>query len=260
MTYADQEFIPVEGQEETPNYPTAFGITFTPRVGGAVIGVLGLLGATYLLVNLVQPAWQQYQELKSSVESKQQQIQDQEQIRRQIKAKQAELVQAKQKNKQVLSLFANEKTLDTLLLDLNSFVKARNGTMTSYKPAEGDGQTTTDGVINDSSLGATVNGKLKRQTVNVEFEGSFDQVQSILRSFERLQSLLLVKDFKTEVADDQGLLINTLNGKSVPAIFKREDQKVVPGGKPTLKTSFKLEALIPASEEEAKAATAQPAQ
>ncbi len=64
MTYADQDFLPVEGQEEAPNYPTAFGITFTPRVSGIVFGLLGLAAAAYLLVNVVQPAWQQNQDLR----------------------------------------------------------------------------------------------------------------------------------------------------------------------------------------------------
>jgi len=63
MTYADQDFIP-EGQEENPNYPTAFGITFTPQVGGILFGVLGLLGSLYLFLNVVQPAWENYQKLR----------------------------------------------------------------------------------------------------------------------------------------------------------------------------------------------------
>jgi len=257
MTYADQEFIPAEGQEETPNYPTAFGITFTPRVGGIVIAVLGLLGATYLLMNVVQPTWEEYQSLQSSVQDKENQIQGQKQLQQQIKAKQAELVKAKQQNKQVLGLFTNEKALDTLLLDINSPVKSRNGTLVSFKP-EANNPQQPDGsdIVNDGSLGPLVNGKLKRERINVELKGNFDQVQSILRSFERLQTLLLIRDFKAELDDDQGLLINVANGKSVPAIFKKEDNKVIPGGKPTLRTTFTLEALSPVTNEEAQETTA----
>jgi type IV pilus assembly protein PilO len=259
MTYADEIGIPGEGQEDTPSYPTAFGITFTPRIGGAICGVLGLLGATYLLLNVVQPAWQQYQDLNTSVEDKKAQLQQQQQIQKQIKDTEAKLAQAKQQNKQVLSLFANEKTLNTLLLNLNSFVKDRKGTLVRFEPAQ---EPEANAVVNDGSLGPQVNGKLKRKVVNVELEGSFDQVQSILRSFERLQSLLLVKDFKTELKDDQGFLINPQNNKVTPAIFKREDNKVVPGGKPTIKSTFKLEALSPVTEEQeaAKNAAAKPAQ
>lgn len=259
MTYADEIGIPGEGQEEAPNYPTAFGITFTPRVAGVTFGVLGLLAATYLLLNVVQPAWQRYQELQSSVADKKSQIQQQEEIQRQIREKQAQLVQAKQRNKQVLNLFASEKTLDTLLLNLNSFVKARNGTLVNYEPVpeqagqQASGQDTT-GVVNDGSLGAEVNGKLKRKVYNVVLDGSFDQVQSMLRSFERLQSLLVVKDLKSELHDKPGFLINTLNGRATPAVFRTEENnKVVPGGKPTIRTTFKLEALTPVTEEDTQA-------
>jgi hypothetical protein len=74
-----------------------------------------------------------------------------------------------------------------------------------------------------------------------------------MRSFERLQSLLLVRDFKIERADDLVVLINTDNGKSVLGVRKRENQqKVIPGGKPTLKATFKLDALTPVKQEAPK--------
>ncbi len=240
MTYADEEFILADGQEETPDYPKAFGITFTPRVGGIVIGVLGLLGATYLLVNAVQPSWQRYQELEASVENKEQQIQQKQKIQQQIRETTAKLEQAKQENQQVLSLFANEKTLDTLLLDLNSFVKDRRGSLTNYEPAQ-----EAEAVVNDGSYGAAVNGKLKRKTIDVQLQGTFDQVQSIMRSFERLQALLIVKNFKAEVSEPQPLLLN--------------QGRAVPGARPTIEATFTLDALSPVTEDEAQEAAAQPA-
>lgn len=241
MTYADEEFMPVEGQEENPNYPKAFGITFTPRVGGIIFGLVGLLGATYLLVNSVQPAWQRYQELKASVESKEQQVQQKQKIQQEIREATARLEEAKQENQQVLSLFANDKTLDTLLLDLNSFVKDRRGSLTNFQPAP-----ESEEVITDGSYGAALNGKLKHSVIDVQLQGSFDQVQSIIRSFERLQALLILKDFQAEVSEPQPLLLNR--------------GKVVPGAKPTIEATFQLEVLSPADEEEAKAAAAVPAQ
>ena len=249
MTYADQDFIP-DGQEESPSYPTAFGITFTPQVGGIVFAVLGLLGSVYLFLNVVQPAWEKYQNLEEEVKNKQIQVERQKEIQLKIDQTKVKLEQAKQKNKQVLSLFANDKTLDTLLLDLNSFVKSRNGRLTNFQPQPGQDSE----IVNDSSFGAAVNGKLKRKIYNVEIEGSFDQVQSILRSFERLQALLLIKDFKADVSEPQALFVD--KGRVVPVIVDK-NRKVLPGGKPTIKASFKLVTLMPVTEEDTKEAAAQ---
>src|SRR4028119_1789185 len=193
MTYADDEFIPAGGQEENRSYPTAFGITFTPRVGGIIFGVLGLLGATYLLLNVVQPAWQKYQELDNDIKTKQAQLQRQAEIKKEMAQANQELEQSQQRNKQVLTLFSNERTLDTLLLDLNSPIKERRGTLTYFEPVKQTAQAA------NSNLAEPIpgNGKLARKTYNVRFEGTFEQTQSILRNYERLQSLLIVKDYKS---------------------------------------------------------------
>lgn len=252
MTYADDEFMAVEGQDDSPSYPTAFGITFTPRVGGILVGAAGLLGALYLAVNAVQPAWERYQTLDTEVKTRQGQIKDRQKIQQEIAQAQKKLEEAKVKNQQVLSLFPNQKTLDTLLLDLNNPVKASNGQLTSYEPVV---QAT--GSSSDTSA-ATVpgNGKLQRKTYNISLEGNFDQVQSIMRSFERLQSLLVVRDFKSELNDQQVFLIND-NGQATPAFVRKDSRSRAPQARPNLKTTFKLDALVPTSELEAdKAAQA----
>lgn len=254
MTYADDEFIAVEGQDDGPNYPTAFGITFTPRVGGIIIGVAGLMGALYLLMNAVQPAWEKYQTLEGEVKDKQGQIANKQQIQQQIAQAQKKLDEAKLKNQQVLSLFPNQKTLDTLLLDLNSPIKSTKGELTSYEPVK-DAQTGG----NEATLAPVPgNGKLQRKTYNIALEGNFDQVQSIMRSFERLQSLLVVRDFKSELSDQQVFLIND-SGQATPAFIRKDTRAGGPQARPTLKTTFKLDALVPTSEIEA-AQTAKDAQ
>jgi type IV pilus assembly protein PilO len=255
MTYADEEFLP-EGQVETPNYPTAFGITFTPKVGGIIFAVLGLLGAAYLFVNVVQPEWARNQTLQDEKAKIQDDIQKLEDTKKKIALKKQELEAAKVQNKQVLSLFANEKTLDTLLLNLNSSIKEREGaSLETYNP--GENSPATDGVINDGSLGAEVNGKLKRKTVNVELVGSFNQIQSIMRSFERLQTLLVVKDFKLETSDEPIIVLVDPSGKSVPGVRKKDkpgQAGVVTNANPNLKATFKLEVLMPVKPEEPNAA------
>jgi len=242
MTYTE-EFIPTESDEElneTSDYPTAFGITFTPVISGALIGVLGLLGAAYLVVNQVLPTWEKYQEVQTKVEDTQAQIQQKQGSQQKFNAAQAKLEAAKQQRKQVLALFSTEKTLDTLLLDLNRFIASRQGQLQSFVP---DQQAAT--VVTDNSFGPGVNGKLKSKSATIQLEGSFDQIQSIMRSIERLQPLLIFRDFQTQV------------GTTNPQKFVIDRQgKAVSIGQPTLTTTFKLQALVPLTAEEQQQAAA----
>lgn len=242
-----EDFISVEegGELEAaaPTYPTAFGITLTPAVSGVLIAVLGLGGALYLILNMVMPAFQKYQELQASRNEKQGLIEQKQTSLIQTEQVKTQLAQAKQQKVEVLGLFANEKTLDTLLLDLNRVVESsnaqiqRNNVRAKLKRFVPVNQTAE--AIADSSLGAAVNGKLKRRVVNIELEGTFEQTQSIVRNIERLQPLLIVRDYQSALAQASA----------------NQQGKVVQGPA-TITTSFQLQALMPVSPEEA--ATAAP--
>ncbi|MEC4983039.1 MAG: hypothetical protein SAJ37_05600 [Oscillatoria sp. PMC 1068.18] len=238
MTYAQNEFIP-EGAEanENPEYPTAFGITFTPKVSGVICAVLGVAAAAYLGVNFVKPAWEEYQTAQTTRDERQLEIRQRKTQLEQAQALEVELEQAQAQRQQVLNLFANERTLDTLLLDLNRFIESRQGQLVNYEPIE---EKPTP--IEDGSYGSGVNGKLKRQSVQVTVEGGFDSTQSILRNIEQLQSLLVVKELSSNIAENQVLVYR--NGT------------LVPEAPPKLETSFRLDALLPLSEEELAAQTA----
>jgi type IV pilus assembly protein PilO len=134
--------------------------------------------------------------------------------------------------------------LDTLLLDLNRLVESGNellpanavkAKMRKFAP---DAQRTE--IVNDGSLGVAVNGKLKRAKVNVEISGTYKQTQAILRNIERLQPLLLVKEYQSTIQPEEAL---DATGKK----FKRS-------GDAAITTSFQLQALMPLSPEEAAAA------
>ncbi|MGL5033341.1 MAG: PilN domain-containing protein, partial [Microcystaceae cyanobacterium] len=56
------------------NYPTAFGITFTPQITGIGLGVLGLVGSFYVLFTFFLPAWDEFQKLKTDEAAKQQEV------------------------------------------------------------------------------------------------------------------------------------------------------------------------------------------
>ncbi len=243
MTFSD-DFITVgEGQElsgSAANSPTLFGIKLTPQLSGILIAgcLIGL--AAYLANSYVMPVWQKYGELTAERDLKQSQIaQKQANIKQGEKLK-TDLVQAKQQQTEILSLFANEKTLDTLLLDINRLVESSNASsggvipkLQKFEPANQGAE-----IITDSSYGSEVNGKLKRRIITIAFAGNYEQTQSILRNMERLQPLLIVNDYTSTLLQEP---VDPTTGRLPPA---------------SINTAFKLQALIPATPEEAAAAAA----
>lgn len=227
-----EEFITYEDSAEVaaPNYPTAFGVTFTPTISGIALAVAGLAASVYLFLNLVSPALQRNQELRDSENQKQSLVSQKAAALQQTQQIEAELAKAKQQKAEVLSVFANEQTLDTLLIDLNRLIQSANSQRNTAKLRKFVPANQTAEVISDGSLGAEVNGKLKRRTVNIEFVGTFEQTQAILRNIERLQPLLLVKDYQSTMTAE------ATDSKDKPV-----------GGPPIITTSFQLQALIPAS-------------
>ena len=234
MTYTDK-FAPETGQDFGSNYPELFGITLTPKVGGLLAGIIGLAGASYLWFSMVQPAQQTQQELVTNRQQKQQQVSriNQEQIAAKIKALTAQKVEIRQQRQQILALFSDEETLDTLLLDLNRFISSRNAQLTNFKIED-----STPKVISDGSLGTLVNGKLKRQRIEINMTGDFEQTEAVLRDIERLQSLLLITQLNTQPKPGEIYLMRYDRGKLIPSNY------------PQLKTDLTIDVLLPLSRQE----------
>ncbi|NJM68722.1 MAG: pilus assembly protein PilO [Scytonema sp. RU_4_4] len=225
--------------------PVVFGITLTPKVSGIILGVLGIAGAAYIAMNFVFPLLDSIQQQETKQNELQQAIDQKKSYIKQIDKVQQEQALAKQQQLQVLALFANEKTLDTLLLDLNRLVESSNtqilknavrAKLKKYVPS-GKAEPITDG-----SFGSLVNGKLKRSSINIEILGTYEQTQSIFRNIERLQPLLIVRDYQSSLS---------------PESVTQQDKVLVRRVGPTLiSTSFQLQALMPLSQEEIAAVKA----
>ncbi|MEM9927566.1 MAG: GspMb/PilO family protein [Cyanobacteria bacterium P01_D01_bin.50] len=242
MTYSDEmNFEDPQFEEESSAYPVVFGITFTPIISGAAIGVLGIVGAIYMLLNLVMPAWTTFGEKQGKKEEIEGQIEQKKASLQNIGKLKAELAQAKKQQSQVLAVFANEKTLSTLLIDLNRLVEAGNAQISAnavrakLQKFVPDSQGAQE--VDDGSLGAEVDGKLKRSSTDIVIRGTYEQTQSILRNIERLQPLLIVKDYESRLAPEN-----------------IEEDKPRRVGPTPITTSFKLEALVPMNSEEIAAA------
>ncbi len=242
MTFSD-DFITVgEGQElqgSADNAPSLFGIKLTPQVSGILIAVALLALAAYLANSYVTPLWQKYGELRTDRDLKQSQVTQKQANIKQGKELKNDLDTAKKDQTEILSLFANEKTLDTLLLDINRLVDSGNSTtggiakLQKFEPVNQSAE-----IINDGSFGSEVNGKLKRRIINISLTGSYEQTQSIFRNMERLQPLLIVNEYTSTLQQDP---VDPTTGRLPPA---------------SINTAFKLQALIPATPEEAAAAAA----
>ncbi|MBD2531157.1 pilus assembly protein PilO [Nostoc flagelliforme FACHB-838] len=235
-----------EFDEATPASPVLFGIAFTPKIIGILVGVIGLAGAGYIFLNLLMPAWESYQQQQAKSSELQGQIDEKKANIKQIDKVKDELAQAKQQKVQVLGLFANEKSLDTLLLDMNRLVESGNiptsvnavrAKLKKFVPVSQKPEP-----VNDGTLGVLVDGKLQRSSINAEIIGTYEQTQSIIRNIERLQPLLIVKDYQSSLAPVE----------SRSAL----DKTPVQVGPAAINTSFQLQVLMPLSSEEIAAAAA----
>jgi type IV pilus assembly protein PilO len=221
--------------------PVIFGITITPKILGILVGTLGVAGAAYMVLNLVLPAWETYQQRQTQANTLQIEVNQKQESAKQINQVKADLAQAQRETVQVLSLFANESTLDTLLLDINRLVESGNAAvppnavrakLQSFVPAAEPPETITDG-----TFGPLVDGKLKRSSIRVEIEATFEQTQSIMRNIERLQPLLIVKDYQARLSPE-------------PTTNSRDEEPIIRVGPAPIRTSFELQALMPLNPEE----------
>ncbi|MBE9094676.1 pilus assembly protein PilO [Tychonema sp. LEGE 07203] len=250
------EFIPSGAQAEETGGQEIFGIKLTPQVQAIGIAVIGLGVAGYLGYQFVLPEFQKGSELNQKItESKQTQVQLQAQIQKKAEAE-AKQEEAKQRRAQVTAMFASDASANTLLLDMSQLVNKINAgvqgedlkaKITKFEPdmptaaaAAAPGAPDPD-ILSDTSFGPSLAGKLRRKKYKVEFEGNFAQTRNFMRNLELMQSLLVVRNLKSELlASNQAIEIDFLKGKIVPV--EQPQTKI--------KTAFDLHALLPLKEEE----------
>ena len=126
------------------------------------------------------------------------------------------------------------------MIDLNRLVEAGNAQLgrnavkaklKKFTPSSEGARPVTDG-----SLGPEVNGKLKRSSTQITISGTYEQTQSILRNIERLQPLLIVKDYQSDLVREN---------------FQEDEPRRT--GPTPINTTFKLEALVPMNPQEVAA-------
>ncbi|MEM7795216.1 MAG: hypothetical protein AAF579_12310, partial [Cyanobacteria bacterium P01_C01_bin.118] len=217
------------------------------KVLGILAALAGIGLAIFLFQRFVQPVRLSNQELRATIEEKEQQLETQaerlEEIAKLEEEREAALVQ----RRNVYSLFADESSMDTLLLDINQRIKNSNASIGAARnqikargipPIVIEAQLRTfnpagETLVEDGSLGPDVDGKLKRQTYSVDFAGDFAQSQSILSNIERLEPLLLLRDFS--LSSSETVTETVLNGQG----------QVIGQPKQRISSTFSVDALIP---------------
>ena len=231
MTFAD-DFASEDQLAE--DYPSAFGITFTPMVMGVAIAVAGIALAAYGYINSVKPAQEKYEQVSAKKQELQSQLEKIKTGDLQLKLAQlqSDLQERKVLRSRVISMFTSEDDLDTLLIDLDKFITVNQARLIDYQP---DSNVTT---INDSSLGSEVQGKLKRKGISMTIEGTYTETKQILRDLERLQPLLMIQSISSTVDEKP------------TAVFASNNTEIISKEQAVLKTKIKLDAILPSSQAE----------
>lgn len=226
---------------------TLFGVTFTSKILGIVIGVGGLALAAFLASSNVVPIWEQVQKDQASIETKRSGLAALEQKVASKGNVGAKIEEANKQNQFVLSLLPNVSNIDTLMRDIQEqipktitialppdFSYELAGTMRIFQPKE---------VVKTPQYST--------YSFSIGFDGKFEDVLNTIQKIERLKPLLVIKDLK-------------LTKKSLPIDKFKFSRPIAPGKEkdildslpPLIGADFTLEAFVPLTENELKAAAA----
>ncbi|MBD2319527.1 hypothetical protein [Phormidium tenue] len=235
------------GIEEVGGGVTLFGVTFTSKILGILIGVGGIALAAYVASNYVMPLWDSVQsgqqnisKKKTNVTTLEGQVASKGNIAQRIEA-------ANQQNKFVLSLLPSVDNIDTLIRDIQEqipktivialppdFSYELAGTLRTFQPTA-------------PVIGAQYN----TYSFTVGFDGKFEDVLNTIQRIERLRPLLVVKDLKlTKKA------LPTTTFKFSRPIAAGKEKEILDSLPPLIGADFTLQAFVPKTEEELKAAAA----
>ncbi|MCT7951929.1 hypothetical protein NG798_19180 [Ancylothrix sp. C2] len=239
MSYGE-DVLPGQEQEAQGGL---FGIQFTPKIIGVLIAVAGLAAAVGAFMYVLQPMLTQQEELNTKIAAKESENKAIEASLSRIEEARANLEKAKVAKADVQVLFGDTRSLDTLVLDINNFIRKAGGQFGSVKPATSEILTTNlfpTPAPNPQAPPGTVApaGPYQIQPFTVEMTGTFTQTQSIIRNIERLQPMIVLGKYTSDIDPETlKLVVN-------------EQGKVLRIPEPTLKTIFDMVVIVPAAKQE----------
>jgi type IV pilus assembly protein PilO len=225
---------------------TLFGFTFTSKILGILIGVAGIGLAAYATTSFVMPLWEQVQSGQKDIDTKKTALTALEQK----VAGKGNIVQkieeANSQNLFVLSLLPSVDNIDTLIRDIQEqipktitftslgFSYDLEGSLRVFQPKE-----------------AVKGPQYNTYSFTIGFDGKFEDVLTTIQKIERLKPLLVIKDLK-------------LTKKTLPSdkfkfnrpIAAGKEKDILESFPPLIGADFNLEAFVPLTEAELKAAAA----
>ena len=228
-----------------------FGRQIPAKILGIVLGAVGVIGAGFLFVNNIQPGFDNITKLEgdiaaknTSIGQKTQQVNSKGDLNQKIDA-------AKQRNQSVLALLPSSDNIDTLVRDLSARFPA------TVSLSNGSTSIEIKNVLEEIRPAAAVTAAVsagaqyQTRTFNVQFTAPYPDAIKIMQNLELLKPQLVVKNIK---------MIKSTNVKLTPVANSKvtpEQQRAILATLPPLLTiSFLLEAYVPFSEAEIKAAEA----
>jgi type IV pilus assembly protein PilO len=235
------------GIEDGGGGVTLFGLTLTSKILGIVVGVGGVGLAAYLATTYVTPIWTSVQSGEKDIEAKTTNVAT---LKSQVSSKNniaQKIEEANQQNKFVLSLLPSVDNIDTLIRDIQEqipktivialppdFSYELAGTMRNFQPT--------------APLAGT---QYDTYSFTIGFDGKFEDVLNTIQKIERLKPLLVVKDLKLT---KKALPTTTFKfSRPIEAGKEKEILDILP---PLIAADFTLQAFVPKTEAELKAATA----
>ena len=235
------------GIEDGAGGVTLFGITLTSKILGILIGVGGVALAAYVATTYVTPIWSSVQTGQTSIDTKTTNVTT---LKGQVASKSniaQKIEEANQQNTFVLSLLPNVDNIDTLIRDIQEqipktivialppdFSYELAGTLRNFQPSI-----------------PVVGTQYDTYSFTIGFDGKFEDVLSTIQKIERLKPLLVVKDLKLT---KKALPTTTFKFSRPIAAGKEKDiLDILP---PLIAADFTLEAFVPKTEAELKAAAA----
>ncbi len=264
MTVSEQ-FMAMEAAraEEAPP-PGSYKIgsfVLTPQIQGILIAVLGLGLAGFAAFKMLLPATEEQTSLKAQIAAKEAEIATQQSKISQMDEAKANLATTQEQKENVLALFAQGATLETLLLDINQIVRQSGGNLESFKPLEsnpndwifkdgtaqgGGSAPPADPAAAPATPSLTLSQAVEGKTMELEMAGSYQQTLDTLRRLERLQQMVVFGEFSSEL------------GEGSQRIFVDPDGRITEQAPANLATNFNLIAVMPLPPEQLENLAAPP--